>query len=201
MKSLGSFIIKPEESRYDNQIKVGDKSLITNTKVEDHRSVSKRAIIVSIPLSIKTDMKPGDSVIVHHNVFRRFYDVRGVEKNSGSYFKEDMYFCDAAQIYMYKKENNWHTNLEYCFVSPIEETSNFSLEKEQKHIGILKYGNKSLEALKIAPGDLVGFTKNSEFEFVVDGKRMYCMKSNDIVIKYEHKGNEKEYNPSWAESR
>ena len=201
MKSLGSFIIKPEEYRYDNQIKIGDKSLITNTKVEDHRSVSKRAIIVSIPLSIKTDMKPGDSVIVHHNVFRRFYDVRGVEKNSGSYFKEDMYFCDAAQIYMYKKENNWRTNLEYCFVSPIEETSDFSLEKEQKHIGILKYGNKSLEALKITPGDLVGFTKNSEFEFVVDGKRMYCMKSNDIVIKYEYKGNEKEYNPSWAESR
>ena len=201
MKSLGSFIIKPEEYRYDNQIKIGDKSLITNTKVEDHRSVSKRAIIVSIPLSIKTDMKPGDSVIVHHNVFRRFYDVRGNEKNSGSYFKEDMYFCDAAQIYMYKKENNWRTNLEYCFVSPIEETSDFSLEKEQKHIGILKYGNKSLEALKIAPGDLVGFTKNSEFEFVVDGKRMYCMKSNDIVIKYEYKGNEKEYNPSWAESR
>ena len=43
MKSLGSFIIKPEEYRYDNQIKIGDKSLITNTKVEDHRSVSKRA--------------------------------------------------------------------------------------------------------------------------------------------------------------
>ena len=201
MKSLGSFIIRPEESRYDNQIKIGNKSLITNTKVEDHRSVSKKATVVSVPLSIKTDIKPGDSVIVHHNVFRRFYDVRGNEKNSGSYFKEDMYFCDIAQIYMYKKNNNWSTNLEYCFVSPIEETSDFSLEKEQKHIGILKYGNKSLEALKITPGDLVGFTKNSEFEFVVDGKRMYCMKSNDIVIKYEHKGNEKEYNPSWAESR
>ena len=72
MKSLGSFIIKPEEYRYDNQIKIGDKSLITNTKVEDHRSVSKRAIVVSIPLSIRTDMKPGDSVIVHHNVLEGF---------------------------------------------------------------------------------------------------------------------------------
>jgi hypothetical protein len=26
------------------------------------------------------------------------------------------------------------------------------------------------------------------------------MKSNDIVIKYEHQGNEEEYNPSWAHS-
>jgi hypothetical protein len=26
------------------------------------------------------------------------------------------------------------------------------------------------------------------------------MKSNDIVIKYERKGDEAEYNPSWAQS-
>jgi hypothetical protein len=26
------------------------------------------------------------------------------------------------------------------------------------------------------------------------------MKSNDIVIKYEYKGNEAEYNPSWTQS-
>jgi hypothetical protein len=26
------------------------------------------------------------------------------------------------------------------------------------------------------------------------------MKSNDIVIKYEYKGDEKEYNPSWSKS-
>jgi hypothetical protein len=37
-------------------------------------------------------------------------------------------------------------------------------------------------------------------EFIVDKKRIYCMKSNDIVIKYEYKGNEEEYNPSWASS-
>jgi hypothetical protein len=24
------------------------------------------------------------------------------------------------------------------------------------------------------------------------------MKSNDIILKYEHEGNEVEYNPSWA---
>ena len=110
------------------------------------------------------------------------------------------YFCDPSQIYMYQQGNTWYTNLEYCFVAPIKETSDFSLEKEQKHIGILKYGNKSLEELKIAPGDLIGYKPFGEFEFVIDGQRLYCMKSNDIVIKYEYKGNEKEYNPGWAKS-
>jgi len=83
----------------------------------------------------------------------------------------------------------------------LEETSCFSTEKERSHIGILKYSNSSLEALKISSGDLVGFSKNSEFEFVFNGERVYCMKSNDITIKYEYKGDEKEYNPSWAKGR
>ena len=45
---------------------------------------------------------------------------------------------------------------------------------------------------------LVSFKPVGEFEFVIDGKLLYCMKSNDIVIKHEYEGNEKEYNPSWA---
>ena len=54
--------------------------------------------------------------------------------------------------------------------------------------------------INVNQGDLVGYTPNGEWEFLVDGKRLYCMKSNDIVIKYEHKGNEEEYNPSWSSS-
>ena len=49
-------------------------------------------------------------------------------------------------------------------------------------------------------GDLIGFKANREFEFLIDGEVLYCMKSNDILIKYENKGNETEYNPSWANS-
>ena len=201
MKGLGNFIISPKENRYNNEIKIGDKALVTNTKIEDHRSVSKHAIVIEVPIAIKTNIKKGDEIIVHHNIFRRFYDIRGVEKDSGSFFKDNMYFADLMQIYAYKRNGKWHANENYCFVMPIQETSYLSTEKEQEHIGILKYSNSSLEELKITPGDLVGFSKNSEFEFVFNGERVYCMKSNDITIKYEYKGNEKEYNPSWAKSR
>ena len=74
------------------------------------------------------------------------------------------------------------------------------LNKEQKLIGILKYGNSSLNKLKINPGDLVGYTPYGEYDFIIDGERLYCMKSNDIVIKYEYKGDEASYNPIWAQS-
>jgi hypothetical protein len=81
---------------------------------------------------------------------------------------------------------------------PLKNEDILTNDKEQKLIGILKYGNKSLKALNINPGDVVGFTPNSEWDFIVDEQRVFCMKSNDIVIKYEHQGNQTEYNPSWA---
>ena len=200
MRSLYDFIIKPFGDRYENKKKIGDKTLILNTKIESWKSVNNLAVVVETPKAFKTNIKKGDIIVVHQNVFRVFYDMRGVKKNSRSFFKDGLYFCAIDQIYLYKNTGDWQSFGNRCFVMPLKNKDSLKLDKEQKLIGILKYGNKSLEALKITPGDVVGFTPNSEWDFVIDGQRVYCMKSNDIVIKYEHEGNEEEYNPSWAKS-
>jgi co-chaperonin GroES (HSP10) len=200
MKSIFSFIVKPVGERYDNTKKVGDKELILNTKIESFKSVNNIAEVVNVPMAFKTDIKVGDKIIIHHNVFRRFYDMKGKQKNSRSYYKEDLYFVEQDQIYLYGDYGSWKTYGDRCFVKPIKNIDQFKIQKEQKHIGILKYGNSSLEDLKITPGDLVGFKPYGEYDFIIDDERLYCMKSNDIVIKYEYRGNETEYNPSWAKS-
>lgn len=198
MKSVFNFIVKPLGDRYDNKIKVEGKELILNTKIESFKSVNNLAVVVSTPLAYSTKIKVGDIVVIHHNVFRRFYDIRGNQKNSRAYFMDDMYFCDIDQIYLYKNEGDWQSFGDRCFIKPLKNDNDLRLDKEQKLIGILKYGNSSLEALKINEGDLVGYTPFGEFDFIIDGQRLYCMKSNDIVIKYERKGDEAEYNPAWA---
>ena len=200
MRSLYDFIIKPFGDRYENEKKIGDKTLILNTKIESWKSVNNLAIVVETPKAFKTNIKKGDIIVVHQNVFRVFYDMKGVKKNSRSFFKDGLYFCAIDQIYLYKNTGDWQSFGNRCFVMPLKNKDSLKLDKEQKLIGILKYGNKSLEALKIVPGDVVGFTPNSEWDLVIDEQRVYCMKSNDIVIKYEHEGNEEEYNPSWAKS-
>jgi hypothetical protein len=200
MNSIYDFIITPKNSRYNNTKTIGDKTLILNTSIEDHKLVSKEAIVVSVPLAFKTMLKPGDEIIVHHNIFRRWYDVRGKDRNSGQYFKEDLYFCKPDQLYLYKRKDKWLAIGQRCFIKPLKDNSVLNNETEIKHIGILKIGNSSLEALGINPGDLVGIKPGREWEFIIDDERLYCMKSNDIVIKYEHEGNEEEYNPSWAHS-
>ncbi len=198
MKSLYDFIIKPLGDRYENEIKIGDKTLVLNTKIESFKSVNNLAVVVETPKAFKTSIQKGDIVLIHHNVFRVFYDMKGVKKNSRSYFKDDLYFCTVDQIYLYKNTEGWKSFGDRCFVMPLKNEDILTNDKEQKLIGILKYGNSSLEALEINPGDVVGFTPNSEWDFIVDEQRVFCMKSNDIVIKYEHQGNQVEYNPSWA---
>ncbi len=196
MKSVYNFIVKPLNKRYDNTKKINDKTLIVNTSIENHEFVSKKAIVVSTPSAYETKINIGDEVYVHHNIFRRWYDQKGRERNSSTYFKDNLYFVNPNQIYMY---NNKSFN-EYCFILPIKNKQFLSIEKEQPNVGIVKYSNSSLEALGITPGTLVTFTPNSEFEFIIEDERLYCMKSNDIVLTHEYEGNEKEYNPSWAKS-
>ena len=200
MNSVYQLIIKPIGKRYDNELKVGDKKLIINSSISSHKFVNRKAEIVAIPLAFETELKKGDKVIVHHNIFRRYYNQKGKSVNSGKYFKDDMYFASEDQIYMKQVGNSWSTLKDYCFVKPIVDKDSSSSSKLKECVGIVKYGNNVLEALKINKGDLVGFKKNREFEFLIDGEILYCMESNDILIKYENKGNETEYNPSWANS-
>lgn len=199
MNSVYDFIIKPLGERYNNKVNIDNKELIINSSISDHKFVNRLAKVVSIPLAIKTNIKINDIVIVHHNLFRRYYNMKGESVNGSKYFKDDLYFASESQIYLY---NNgiWNTNKDFCFIKPLQENNEFSVEKVKKNVGILKYGNSSLEVLGITTGDIVGFKSNREFEFVVDKQLLYCMESNDILIKYEHEKNQREYNPSWAES-
>lgn len=197
MQGLYYFVVKPVNSRYNNIKKIGDKSLITNTENFTHQNVNRNAIVLSTPKGFDTNISIGDEIIVHHNVFRRWKDIRGVEQNSKGYFDEDKYFVQLDQIYLYKNNNTWKSVDEYCFVKPIHATDNFSIEKEQPLVGVLKYTNNHEYLNNLKPGDLVGFVPRSEYEFIVNDERLYRVQTSAITIKYEYQGEEREYNPSW----
>tara|TARA_R100000479_G_scaffold71515_1_gene34651 strand:- start:98 stop:688 length:591 start_codon:yes stop_codon:yes gene_type:complete len=195
MKSVYNFVVTPKGKRYNNTKKIGDSELILNTEIFNHQYINREATVISTPIIGDTDIKPGDTVIVHHNVFRRWHNQYGVEKNSRSYFNESTYFVNHDQIFLYKKNNKWLAPKGYCFVKPIKSFDKFNIDQEQPLMGIIKYTDGVY-----SKGDLVGFTPNSEYEFIIDGQKLYRVLSKFITIKYEYQGNEEEYNPSWAKS-
>ena len=195
MKSVYNFVVTPKGERYNNKKKVGDSELILNTEIFNHQYVNRTAIVKSIPLIGDTDIQPGDEVIVHHNVFRRWHNVKGIEKNSRSFFDENTYLINQDQIFLYKRNNKWEAPKGYCFVKPLKAINQFNIECEKPLQGIVKYSDGTVEV-----NELVGFRPSSEYEFIVDGERLYRVLSNFITIKYEYQGDEEEYNPSWAKS-
>jgi len=200
MKSVYNFVVTPIGERYNNTKKVEGGDLILNTEIFNHQFVNRKAKIISTPIIGETDLQPGDEVIVHHNVFRRWHNIHGEEKNSRSYFNEFTYFINYDQIFLVKycssfNDDNWYAPKGYCFIKPLKAKDQFNIESEKPLQGIVKYSDGTVEE-----GDLVGFRPKSEYEFIIDGERLYRVLSNFITIKYEYQGDEEEYNPSWAKS-
>ena len=195
MKSVHNFVVTPKGERYNNKKKIGDSELILNTEIFNHQYVNREAIVISTPIAGHTDIKAGETVVVHHNVFRRWHNVKGVEKNSRAYFNESTYFIAPDQIFLYKKDKEWITPKGYCFVKPLKNQNSLNVDLEKPLQGIVKYSDGTVEV-----DDLVGFRPNSKYEFIIDNERLYRVLSNFITIKYEYQGDEEEYNPSWAKS-
>ena len=193
MKSVYNFVVTPKGERYNNKKKVGDSELVLNTEIFNHQYVNREAIVISTPIVGDTDIKAGDTVIVHHNVFRRWHNVKGIEKNSRSYFNESTYMISKDQIFLYKRDDKWTAPQGYCFIKPLKAIDQFNIESEKPLQGIVKYSDGTVKV-----NDLVGFRPSSEYEFIIDGERLYRILSNFITIKYEYQGDEETYNPSWT---
>lgn len=181
MKPLFGFLIETD-NRYNNSTKVDDKELILNTEIteRDFEFVNRIGVVKAVPRLNPTNIKEGDKVIVHHNVFRRWYDIRGNEKNSSSYIDENLYLCFSDQIFGYN-DGSWKATDGFCFVTPIENDDQWSAELEKPCYGILKYKGDDLD---LPIGSTVGFVKGSEYEFNIEGEKVYRVLSNKINVNY-----------------
>ena len=167
MRSVYNFVVTPIGERYNNTKKVEGGNLILNTEIYNHQFVNRIAKVISIPIVGDTDIKPDDEVIIHHNVFRRWHNVKGIEKNSRSYFNESTYMIAPDQIFLYKRNDKWNTPKGYCFVKPLKEKNPLNVDLEKPLQGIVKYSDGTVKV-----DELVGFRPSSEYEFVIDGERL-----------------------------
>tara|TARA_B100001094_G_C18152601_1_gene784525 strand:+ start:1382 stop:1945 length:564 start_codon:yes stop_codon:yes gene_type:complete len=185
MKSPFYFIVKPfNDKRYDNTKKIGNIDLITSTSKEDHTASNRNAIVVETPINYTGPINIGDTLLVHHNVFKYYNDMKGREKSGKSFFKDDLFFIEFDQFFMYKNKDGWHSHSKYCMIKPIPK-KNFYLKTHQDEeplMGIVKYSNKYLNSQGIKEGDKVSFQPDSEYEFKVNNEKLYRMFDSNITL-------------------
>jgi NDP-sugar pyrophosphorylase family protein len=186
MKSPFYFIAKPVNgSRYNNTKEVAGIELIINTSEEEHKFSNRYAEVVELPLDYKGPITIGDILLVHHNVFKFYNDMKGRRKSGKSFFKEDLFFIENDQFYMYKHDGNWYSHDRYCFIKPIDAKKSYIMKpfKEEPLMGVMRYPNEYLISKGVKEGDTICFEPESEYEFDVDGEKLYRMFDHNITMK------------------
>ena len=182
MKSPHYFIVTPANGqRYTTE----RKGLIISSSKEDHLASTREAIVLETPYDYDGPIQKGDIVIVHHNVFKYYYDMRGKEKSSWNHFRDDLFMVD--DVYAYKRgEGRWRGVGRYVFVAPVKngrENTIITSDLEKPLIGEIRYINQELEDKGLEVGDLITFEPESEYPFHIDGEKIYRMYTKNITIK------------------
>lgn len=186
MKSPFYFIVKPMNGkRYDNTKDIGGIDFIVSTSEEDHKFSNRYAEVIELPVGYTGPISIGDTLLVHHNAFKYYNDMRGRQKSGKSFFKDDLFFIETDQFFLYKKGSTWNAYDKYCFVRPIPATEYYIKKSfsEEPLRGQMVYPNEYLTSKGIKEGDFVCFTPDSEYEFTVDGEKLYRMYDHQIAIK------------------
>jgi hypothetical protein len=185
MRSPYNFIIQPYNGRrYDNIRKYGDVDFIISTSQEDHTVSNRMGIVVSVPINYNGPINSGDIVIVHHNVFKFYYDMKGRQKSSWHHLFDDYFIIDSDQLFLYKHpEGEWQAPSPFCFVRPIQNTDKVisSTGAFEDLWGEIVYFNEDLK--EVSKGDIISFSPDSEYEFRIDDEILYRMYNKNICLK------------------
>ena len=175
MLTINQYIIKPHGSRYLNE---KDGVIINTTNDEtDFKYVNRIGEVVMVPRNNYANLEVGDKVIVHHNTFRKWFNVRGLLKDSSNFVGDNQFQVHTDQLYAYNRGDGWKTVEDWIFVKPIENDY-ITLDNIGQYVvqtGTIKFANDHI-------GQDVYFSKKSEYKFEIDGEILYRMRERDIML-------------------
>ncbi len=191
MKALHHFFVRVPK-RFEDTIEAGGQELYLDTKWNEFENRKMEAEVLAVPEKYDTGVQVGDTLYFHHHVvMEQIYDL-GEDLFLVNYEPEGGYGNHSIAIE--DKDGNIHMLGDWCFVAPPpeqeEETSAsgiiLTLKEEPELEGELLTLPTDSEWIGTKPGDLVGYTKNSEYEMeLTDGSKVYRMRTTELVYVKE----------------
>lgn len=187
MKSPNGFLVEPlNGNRYDNESKT-ISGFITSVNQEDALYTNRLAVVKAVPDVNNTGISEGDIVVVHHNVFRVTFDMKGVERKSSFCIFDDLYLIDESLIFGISKGEEIYPLKGFNFVKPVRrysDTYQNDLDIYEEQVGIVEYPDEGI----FEKGDFVSFKKDSEYKFNIGKDFLYRIKTESIWLK-KHRNN------------
>ena len=110
--------------------------------------------------------------------------MKGRQKSGRSYFKDNLFFVDEHQFFLYKTNDSWNAYGKYCFIKPasLKESYISKPGTEEPLFGTIKYINQELLDLGVKQGDEVSYQPDSEYPFIIDDEKLYRMYTDNITL-------------------
>lgn len=188
MNMLYYFVVELP-SRFHDEIAFADTTLKIETKFNEFEHRVNQGEVVSTPHKYDTPVKPGDTLFFHHHVTINGgiplpgYDDRYLV----AYNPHHTMSCHAF-AYRPKDSDVVHPIGGWSVLSPTEEDSKLDTELELVEFeeklptrGVVAFDCKELEELGLSKGDTVGFKKNMDYRFKIDGVEHYRTRVEDLL--------------------
>ena len=185
IKSPYRFIVSPHGGQYVDTKNIDGVELVVNTSIEEAENVQRIAVVKSVPIGYKGDIRQGDLVVIQHNVFRVTFDDNGIPRQSDNHIKDDLFGITNDSIYMIIRDGEKIAPDDSMFVEPIINFDEWHGYKAMDNIGIARYVNSDMKVQGINPGDKIAFKSYSNYEFEIFGEKLWMMKNRRVTAKLE----------------
>lgn len=177
-------------SRFHDEIDFADTKLKIDTRFNEFEHRVNQAEVVTTPHKYDTPVKPGDTLFFHHHVtVNGGIPLDGYEgKYLVAYDPNNTVGCHAF-AYRPKDSDVVYPMGGWSVLSPTEEdaeleSENLELVELKKKLptrGVVAYDCKELEEIGVSKGDTVGFKKNMDYRFKIDGVEYYRTRVEDLL--------------------
>jgi co-chaperonin GroES (HSP10) len=195
MRPLYDFHIKVEKN-FEDEFKVGSLTLAKDMRFDDFLGRISYAEIVAVPEKFGTAAEIGDLLVFHHHINQEpdKYSIGGgvarVSYDPTNY--QGQSYAAISPSGEVKMLGNW-VFLEAVSQKQEEYGSKSGLflgykSQEDKQEARVYCEGLGTEELSLKKGDLVGYSKNSDYVIKLpNGDKVYRMKPDDIIYKVKEK--------------
>ncbi len=189
MRPLSNFVVYVPKKVNETK-KIGDVEIYIETKFNEFEHRVMEGEVVGIPEKYKTQVAIGDTLYFHHHVV---ITPQVLDENNDLY--QVNYSPDgghATQSYIVKKKDTDEIIAldDWVFLDPIKPEPKLksdilelvSFEEEVNYKGKIMYASDKIKELGLKIGDVVWFTKNSDYEMQIDDKKLWRVLIQNLTI-------------------
>jgi len=189
MRPLSNFVVYVPKKVNETK-KIGDVEIYIETKFNEFEHRVMEGEVVGIPEKYKTQVAIGDTLYFHHHVVitPQVLD----EKNDLYQVNYSPDGGHATQSYIVKKKDTDEIIAldDWVFLDPIKPEPKLksdilelvSFEEEVNYKGKIMYASDKIKELGLKIGDVVWFTKNSDYEMQIDDKKLWRVLIQNLTI-------------------